>query len=99
MVLVLERRLEVIGGKRAELLEQVIEAAVGNGVVAAGRGRHRREADLPEAEFVGEVLIDPADVKCLPRERDSRADGPRAMALQQRLDLRAPPWHNCPARC
>ena len=55
---ILERRLEEIAGQIAELRQQVIEAAVGNRVVAARRGRHRREADFPEAEFLGEVPID-----------------------------------------
>ena len=35
-----------------------------------------------------QVLIDPAHVERLPRQRDARADRPRAVPRQQRLDLR-----------
>ena len=84
----LQRCLEVIGGQRAELFEQVIEAAVRDGVVAARGGRDRRKADLPESQFVGEVLIDATDVEGLARQRDAGAHRPCAVPLQQRFDLR-----------
>ena len=55
---VVERRVAVLGGQRAELREQLVEAAVGDRVVAAGRRRHRREAHFPEPDLVGEVPVD-----------------------------------------
>ena len=53
-----------------------------------GDGRHRREADLPEADLLGEVPVDPLDVERSRRQRDARADRPAAMPLEQLLDLR-----------
>ena len=55
---ILQRRCEEVAGEIAELRQQVIESAVANRVIAPRRRRHRREADFPEAELVGEVAID-----------------------------------------
>src|SRR5215204_850431 len=57
-------------------------------MAAAGRGRHRRETDLPEADLLGEVAVDALDVERPAGQRDARAYWTRAVPLQQLLDLR-----------
>src|SRR5688572_6351054 len=73
---VCQRRFEIIGSKRAELIEQVIEAAIRNRVIASWRRGYRGEAHFPESKLVRQMLIDPLDVERLPRQRDARTDRP-----------------------
>ncbi len=83
-----QRGVAILLGEPPELRQQVVEPAVADRVVALRRRRHRRESDFPETHLVGEVTIDAGDVQRLPRQRHARADRPRPMARQQRLDLR-----------
>ena len=80
MMAILQRRIAEVAGQIAELRQQVIEAAVGDRVVAPRRGGHRREADFPEAKLLGEMAVDLADVERLLRQGDARADRARDAA-------------------
>ena len=88
VVPVVDRVFEELVGEIPELAEHVVVAVLGDGVAAAGRRRHRREADLPEPDLLGEMAIDPLDVERSGGQRDARADRPAAVPLEQLLDLR-----------
>ena len=45
-----------------------------------------RNANTLESEFLGEVIVDPADFTDAAAESDARADGVGLVALQQHLD-------------
>ncbi len=55
-------RFEKLEREVAELTEHLVVSAVRNRVRALRRSRHRRESDLPEADLLGQVLIDALDV-------------------------------------
>ena len=79
---VLHGRLEEFLGELAELAEQRVEPLVGDRVVVLRRRRGRCEADLLEADVLGEVAEDPLHVERARRQRDPRANRPRAGACE-----------------
>ena len=85
---VLQRRFEKVPGEIAELRQQMIEAAVRDRVITPRRRGNRRKADFPEAELLGEMVIDLANVQRLLRQGHPGADRTRSMPGEQRLDLR-----------
>src|SRR5947209_9042107 len=58
----------------AKLIEHSIESLLADCVLLLRRGRHRREADFPEPDLLGEMLVDARDVERIGRERDAGPD-------------------------
>src|SRR5262245_15068548 len=74
-----ERIVQILARERLELAEHRVESIILNGIVALPRRRHRREADFPEPDLLGEMLEDREHVEVLLGERDARADRATAM--------------------
>src|SRR6185295_4704057 len=86
-MLVIERVLEILIREFLELIEHMIEPLVADRVQPHwGRG-HWREADFIETHLFGEVVKNCLHIDDLSCERDSRSDWPRAVDLDQLLDL------------
>ena len=74
-------------GEFAELGEDLVHAALVDGVEAVGRSGDRGEADFVKAEIVFEVAIDFEDVHGVGGHGDARGDGARVMAGEELADL------------
>src|SRR5678810_497557 len=83
-----ERVLEELLSETLELAEHRLEAVFLDRVVTLPRRRHRREADLPEADLVPQVKIDRLDVEVLFRQCHTRAHRPPAVPLEEHADVR-----------
>src|SRR5436190_20724870 len=57
-----DRVLKKLIREITELREHVGVPFVGNGMAAVGRRRHRSEANLPETDLLGQMLVNPPDV-------------------------------------
>src|SRR5712691_7160873 len=84
-----DRVLEELVCEIPELAEHVVVALLGNGVTAARRRRHRRKADLPETDLLGEMTINPLDVERPRGERDACADWPAPVLFEELADFRS----------
>src|SRR3569833_1987084 len=62
-----ERCLEILRCQRLKAGEQRLKAVVLDRVLALPARRHRREADLPEADLLEEVTVDRHHVEILAR--------------------------------
>ena len=83
-----DRRFEVLVREIEELIEHAIVAVVRDRVAAGRRRRHRREADFPEPDVVGEVTVDALHVEVRGRQRHARANRAAAVPPQQLADFR-----------
>src|SRR6185295_15760343 len=86
-MLILERVFEIFFREFLELIEHVIESLVADRVEAHRRRGDRREADFIETHLFCEMMKDCFDIYDLSSEGDPRSDWPRAVDLDQLLDL------------
>src|SRR6266567_3789314 len=87
-MLAFKRVFEILARELRELIEHVIKARIADCVESHGRCRHRGEPNLVKSHLLREMPKYLFYVDHLSGKRHPRADGARAVNLDQLFDLR-----------